>query len=90
MADSDKAEKSSKTKTEKSEPKATGWKISEGLRQLLNSHAEYIAAEEKKKTDVSAMVEKWLEERLRQEERKRALRTLGIEEKDLSKRGHKS
>lgn len=65
------------------EGKPVGWKIPEPLRRRLNSHAEYLSAE--KEISVGVMVAPWLEERLQLEERKRALRTLGIDEKDLPK-----
>lgn len=64
-------------------PKPVGWKIPESLRHRLNSHMEYLSVE--KETSVGAMISPWLEERLLIEERKRALRTLEIEEKDLPK-----
>jgi hypothetical protein len=64
--------------------KAVGWRISEPLRHRLTSHAEYLSVD--KETSTEAMVAEWLEERLQIEERKRALRTLAIEEKDLPKR----
>lgn len=66
-------------------PKATGWRISERLRHLLTSHAEYLSAEEGKDVSTESMVAEWLEERLRTEERKRALKTLGLKEKDVPK-----
>jgi hypothetical protein len=62
-------------------PKPVGWRIDEALRHRLTSHAEYLAAE--KETTTEAMVAEWLEEKLKIEDRKRALRTLRIEEKDL-------
>ena len=68
--------------------KQVPWKITESLRHRLNSHAEYLSAEKKTKTDV--MVEQWLEERLKKEERLRAMRTLGIEEEDLPRRAKTS
>jgi hypothetical protein len=64
--------------------KHVSWRISERLRHRLTSHAEYLSVEEEMTTE--AMIEKWLDERLRIEERKRALRTLALEEKDLPKR----
>ena len=64
--------------------KSVGWKIPEPLRRRLNSHAEYLSVE--KETPTEAMIAGWLEERVEIEERKRALRKLGIEEKDLPKR----
>lgn len=66
----------------KKKTKQVSWKISERLRKLLNSHAEYLAAISGKESDVHGMVEQWLEDRLRQEERLRARRILGIEEKE--------
>jgi hypothetical protein len=69
------------------EIKAVGWKVPEPLRRRLNSHAEYLSVEEE--TTVGTMIAPWLEERLKIEERKRALLTLGIEEKDLPKASHK-
>lgn len=69
-------------KGEQRKLKRTGWRIPEPLRHRLTSHAEYLAAETE--TTTEEMVAKWLEERLRVEERARALRTLGITEKDLS------
>jgi hypothetical protein len=69
-------------------PKPVGWKVPESLRHRLNSHAEYLSVE--KETSVGAMISPWLEERLVVEERKRALRTLGIAEKDLPKKAQKS
>jgi hypothetical protein len=65
--------------------KAVGWKIPESLRRLLNSHSEYLSAE--KETTTDAMITEWLEQRLKDEDRKRALKTLGITEKDIRKSG---
>jgi hypothetical protein len=67
-----------------SKAKQVSWRISEALRHRLTSHAEYLSLETE--TDTETMVAEWLEERLAVEERKRSLRTLGIEEKDLPKR----
>jgi len=64
--------------------KSVGWKIPEPLRRRLNSHSEYLSAD--KETATEAMVAEWLQERIEIEERKRALRTLGIEEQDLPKK----
>lgn len=64
--------------------KAVGWKIPERLRRLLNSHAEYLSAEGETSTD--EMVADWLEDRLKTEDRKRALKTLGITEEELANR----
>ena len=64
--------------------KPVGWKIPEPLRRRLNSHSEYLSVE--KETTTDAMVTEWLEERIEIEERKRALRILGIDEKAISKR----
>jgi hypothetical protein len=69
-------------------PTATGWRIPEPLRHRLTSHAEYLAVE--KETSTESMVAEWLEERLRLEERARALRTLEITEEDLPKKALKS
>lgn len=71
----------SETADEKS--KQVSWRIPESLRHRLLSHAEYLSTE--KETTTEAMVGEWLKERLEQEEKKRALRTLGIEEKDIPK-----
>jgi hypothetical protein len=68
-------------------PKATGWRISEGLRHLLTSHAEYLSWKEGKEISTESMVAKWLEERLRIENRKRSLETLGLKEENLPKSG---
>ncbi len=68
--------------------KQVSWRIPEPLRRRLNSHAEYLCSIDKE-TDTETMVEGWLKERLKMEERKRALRTLGIEEKDLAKLSQK-
>ena len=62
--------------------KPTGWRIPEALRHLLTSHAEYLSAEGEEVTTEN-MVAEWLEDRLKVEDRKRALKTLGIAEKDL-------
>jgi hypothetical protein len=70
-------------KTGQVKSKAVGWRIPEPLRRGLNSHAEYLSIENETPTD--AMVALWLQERLRVEERARALRTLGIGEKELHK-----
>ena len=64
--------------------KHVSWRISEALRHRLLSHAEYLSLDSE--TTTEQMVAKWLEEKLAIEEKKRALRTLGIEEKDLPKR----
>jgi hypothetical protein len=69
---------------EQPKPKPVGWRIAESLRHRLTSHAEYLSVE--KETSTEAMVAEWLDERLRIEERKRALQTLEIEEKDLPRR----
>jgi len=71
---------------EKSENKSkqVSWRIPESLRHRLLSHAEYLSVE--KEVSTEAMVGEWLAERLQIEERKRALSTLAIEEKDLPKR----
>lgn len=74
-------------KTPEAEGKAVGWKIPEPLRRRLNSHAEYLSVE--KEISVGAMVSPWLDERLQLEERKRALATLGIAEKDIHKNAKK-
>ncbi len=66
---------------EQPKPKSVGWRIAESLRHKLTSHAEYLSVEKEMSTE--AMVANWLEERLQIEDRKRALRTLGIEEKDV-------
>ena len=66
------------------EMKAVGWKIPEPLRRGLNSHSEYLSVENETSTDF--MVAQWLEERLKIEDRARALRTLGLSEKDLPKK----
>jgi hypothetical protein len=73
---------------DKKEKKGVAWYIPAPLRHGLNSHAEYLSIESEISTD--AMVTKWLEERLKVEERVRALRTLEIEEKDLPRRSIKS
>ena len=70
------------------ETKPVGWKIPEALRRRLNSHVEYLSIENE--TSVGAMITPWLEERLLVEERKRALKTLGIAEGDLPKKARKS
>jgi hypothetical protein len=67
--------------------KATGWRIPEPLRHRLTSHAEYLSVE--KETSTESMVAEWLEERLRVEERARALRTLEITEEDLPRKALK-
>jgi len=64
--------------------KQVSWRISDSLRHRLVSHAEYLSVE--KETSTELMVSQWLDERLQVEERKRALRTLAVEEKDLPKR----
>jgi hypothetical protein len=64
--------------------KHVSWRISERLRHRLTSYAEYLSVESEISTE--DMVAKWLEDRLTVAERERALRTLGIEEKDLPKR----
>jgi hypothetical protein len=64
--------------------KSVGWKIPEPLRRRLNSHSEYLSVV--KETATEDMVADWLQERIEIEERKRALHTLGIEEKDLPRR----
>jgi DNA-directed RNA polymerase subunit H (RpoH/RPB5) len=61
--------------------KPVGWKIPEPLRRRLNSHSEYLSV--KNDTPTEMMVAEWLGERIEIEERKRALRKLEIEEKDL-------
>jgi hypothetical protein len=66
------------------EIKAVGWKIPEPLRRGLNSHSEYLSIENETSTD--AMVALWLSERLKVEEKARALRTLGLNEKDLPRK----
>lgn len=73
---------------EKKKRKAVGWRLPEGLRRRLNSHADYLSSERESEDelDTEVMVAEWLEERLRVEERKRALRTLGMKETDLT--GH--
>jgi len=68
---------------EDNKSKQVSWRIPDSLRHRLTSHAEYLAAE--KETSTESMVSVWLEERLQLEERKRALRTLALEEKDLLK-----
>jgi hypothetical protein len=70
--------------------KAVGWRIAEPLRHRLTSHAEHLSAEAKKEVSTESMVAEWLEERLQAEERKRALKTLGITEDDLPKKARKS
>jgi hypothetical protein len=65
------------------EAKSVGWKIPEKLRHRLNSHAEHLSAEGGEEVSVGAMITPWLEERIHIEERKRALQTLKITEKDL-------
>lgn len=67
-----------------SKSKQVSWRIPESLRHRLLSHAEYLSVE--KETSTESMVAEWLEEKLAAEEKKRALRTLGIEEKDVPKR----
>jgi hypothetical protein len=69
------------------ETKSVGWRIPEPLRRRLNSHSEYLSVE--KETPTEAMVAQWLEERVQIEERKRALETLGIDEKDLPRTSRK-
>ena len=66
------------------EIKAGGWKIPEPLRRGLNSHSEYLSIENETSTD--AMAALWLSERLKVEEKARALRTLGLNEKDLPRK----
>ena len=61
----------------------TGWRISEELRHRLTSHAEYLSAEAGREITTESMVGGWLEERFRVEDRKRALKTLGITEEYL-------
>jgi hypothetical protein len=61
--------------------KRVGWYIPEPLRHGLNSHAEHLSVE--KPTTTDEMVARWLEERLKIEDRKRALQRLGIHEDDL-------
>jgi hypothetical protein len=73
---------------EKPERKSAGWKVPESLRHRLNSHMEHLSVEVE--TDVGAMITPWLEERISIEERKRALKTLGITEEDLPKKARKS
>ena len=68
--------------------KPVGWRILESLRHRVTSHAEYLASETQITTE--AMVGQWLEERLEIEERKRALRKLGIEEKDLPRKASRT
>ena len=58
------------------------WTIPPELRHGLNSHAEYLSVENETATDEMVVV--WLKERLAIEEKKRALKTLGLEENDLS------
>ena len=71
------------------EGKPVGWRISEALRHRLNSHAEYLSATSGKETSVGEMISPWLDEKLRLEERARALSTLAIGEKDLPKQSRK-
>ena len=61
-----------------------GWKIPESLRRRLNSHAEYLSSVDKP-IRTEEMIAPWLQDRLVVEEKKRALRTLEIEESDLTK-----
>jgi hypothetical protein len=55
--------------------KQVSWRISEALRHRLLSHAEYLSVE--KETTTESMVAEWLGERLKIEEMRRSLRTLG-------------
>jgi hypothetical protein len=68
--------------------KQVSWRIPVALRHGLLSHAEHLSKE--KETTTEKMVTQWLEERLKAEERARALRTLGITEEDLPKKAPKS
>lgn len=65
--------------------KPVGWKVPEKLRHRLNSHAEYLSAEQGEEVSVGTMITPWLEERIQMEERERALKTLELTEKDLPK-----
>jgi hypothetical protein len=76
------------TGTPDDKSKQVSWRISESLRHRLISHAEYLSVE--KETTTEAMVGEWLKERLDEEEKKRALQKLGIEEKDIPKRRSKA
>jgi hypothetical protein len=76
--------------TELPDAKSVGWKIPEPLRRRLNSHAEYLSAEKGEEISTGAMVSPWLEERIQLEDRKRALKTLGITEESLPKKARKS
>jgi cob(I)alamin adenosyltransferase len=75
---------------ERKKPKAVGWRIAEPLRHRLTSHAEYLSSEAEKEISTESMVAGWLEERLKEEERRRALRTLGITEENLPKQALKN
>ena len=77
---------------EKAESKSrqVSWRIPESLRHGLTSHAAHLSKAAEKEITTEAMVAEWLEERLRIEERQRALETLGITEDDLPKKARKS
>jgi len=77
---------------EKAETKArqVSWRIPESLRHGLTSHAAHLSKGAEKEITTEAMVAEWLDERLQIEERKRALKTLGITEEDLPKKAPKS
>jgi len=77
----------SPTPEEPKKPKAAGWRISEDLRHLLTSHAEYLSAKFHKEVSTENMVAEWLDDRLKIEDRKRALETLHVKEQDLPKPG---
>lgn len=66
------------------------WRIPESLRHGLTSHAAHLSKEGEQEITTEAMVARWLDERLQSEERKRALKTLGITEEDLPKKARKS
>lgn len=80
MGDQDKPKESAAKRT------PVGWRLSIGLKSRIGEQARW------QRTQIEVLVEQWLEEKVTQaetkrrgEERKQALRILGITERDLPK-----